>query len=360
MRLLNVRACPREDCTAAANFLQSPFWAEFKERFGWRAFSFFFEYEADSTVREAPLMVLCRRLAGTVSFAYIPWGPPLDYNTDKDSLLTALARALRPLLPPDIAFLRLDPPWYAEGQDVPGLAPPWVKASTSIQAPDTVLLDLRDEPEVILARMKSKWRYNVRLGGKKVTVRQAAQSAAWTDDGEQALACFYTLLRETAARDKIAIHSFDYYRNLFELAGEKGPDIDVRLYLADLAGVPAGTPATLPVAGIITLFRGAEAVYLYGASANEHREVMAPYALQWQAIQDAKNAGALRYDFFGIPPNDNPRHPMAGLYRFKTGFGGTIIHRPGTWDFPYKPFAYRVFSMAEKLRKMLRGLRKRR
>jgi lipid II:glycine glycyltransferase (peptidoglycan interpeptide bridge formation enzyme) len=112
------------------------------------------------------------------------------------------------------------------------------------------------------------------------------------------------------------------------------------------------------LAAIIVLFYGKDATYLYGASSNNKRNLMAPYALQWKAIQDAKEMGCQYYDLFGIPPNDDPNHPMAGLYRFKTGFGGKIVHRPGSWDYPYKPFIYTLFNIAEALRKRLLNLRK--
>jgi lipid II:glycine glycyltransferase (peptidoglycan interpeptide bridge formation enzyme) len=86
---------------------------------------------------------------------------------------------------------------------------------------------------------------------------------------------------------------------------------------------------------------------------------MAPYALQVRAMLDAMEEGCKEYDLFGIPPKEDPLHPMAGLYRFKTGFGGRIIHRPGSWDYPYRPLAMKVFSMLESLRKKLRDSRKR-
>jgi len=87
---------------------------------------------------------------------------------------------------------------------------------------------------------------------------------------------------------------------------------------------------------------------------------MAPYALQWKAMRDAKEYGCTQYDLFGIPPDENPDHPMVGLYRFKTGFGGRIIHRPGSWDYPCKPALYALFCGAERLRKKVRDRRKRR
>jgi lipid II:glycine glycyltransferase (peptidoglycan interpeptide bridge formation enzyme) len=77
-------------------------------------------------------------------------------------------------------------------------------------------------------------------------------------------------------------------------------------------------------------------------------------------MQDARANGCTVYDMFGIPPDTNPDHPMAGLYRFKTGFGGKIIHRPGSWDYPCKPLLYALFRCAERLRKKVRDSRKRR
>jgi lipid II:glycine glycyltransferase (peptidoglycan interpeptide bridge formation enzyme) len=86
---------------------------------------------------------------------------------------------------------------------------------------------------------------------------------------------------------------------------------------------------------------------------------MAPYALQWQAIQDARAAGCTEYDLYGIPPREDPAHPMAGLYRFKTGFGGRIIHRSGSWDYPYRSVRKNLFTAAESLRKFFRSIKKR-
>jgi lipid II:glycine glycyltransferase (peptidoglycan interpeptide bridge formation enzyme) len=86
---------------------------------------------------------------------------------------------------------------------------------------------------------------------------------------------------------------------------------------------------------------------------------MAPYALQVKAMEDAQEAGCEEYDLFGIPPNDDPSHPMAGLYRFKTGFGGRIVHRPGSLDYPCRPLVYRLFRTAETLRKHLWTMKKR-
>jgi lipid II:glycine glycyltransferase (peptidoglycan interpeptide bridge formation enzyme) len=309
-------------------------------------------------------MVIRRRLGPGLSFAYVPWGPelPKDFPKDRQTrtvALAELANALKGFLPKNIAFIRFDPPWFSEGADAPPeLGPPLIHASADVQAPDTVLVNLEGTKETLLARMKHKWRYNSRLALKRgVIIRRP---------DEKGLDAFYSLLRETARRDHISIHNFNYYKTLFSHCQEYQSK-------ANSLNTSQGLPTIVPslhlytaehegeiLAAIVVLFRGREAVYLYGASSNNKRNLMAPYALQVRAMLDAMEAGCKEYDLFGIPPKEEPLHPMAGLYRFKTGFGGRIIHRPGSWDYPCRPLAMKVFSFMESLRKKLRNRRKNR
>jgi lipid II:glycine glycyltransferase (peptidoglycan interpeptide bridge formation enzyme) len=143
-----------------------------------------------------------------------------------------------------------------------------------VQAPDTVIVDLKQSMESLVDGMKQKWRYNSRLALKKgVSVGQASSSE---------LDAFYGLLKETATRDGLAIHGSEYYRALFESSWYSGLKPEIKLYLAEHEGDL--------LAGIVTLFWKREAVYLYGASSNKKRNLMAPYALQLKAMEDAKKA----------------------------------------------------------------------
>jgi len=331
------------------NLLQTAFWGELKSAFGWSSFAF--------KINGSPLLVLVRELGGGNSLAYVPHGPvksELSEISAQWELTAKLAEALKPHLPPSCMFIRFDPPW---GMSCPalssgdrsypeaGLAPKtgFRKALMDIQPPSTVMLDISRTEDEILKGMKSKTRYNIKIAAKKgVTVQTR---------GIEALESWYELYKITAERDKIALHSFDYYRSIFELASEyetstpgRGPELRL------LEAVIEGTIE----AGIIICFQGQgdarRATYLYGASSNNKRNCMPSYALQWEAVKQASAAGCRAYDFFGIPPADDPEHPMHGLYRFKTGFGGEILHRPGCWDYPLKSVRYRAFRTAEKLR----------
>ncbi len=338
-----------KDIGLHSNMLQSSFWGCLKSSFGWRAFAFKIE-DSES------LLVLLRELGAGQSLAYVPHGPMISSDWDA---VTEIAESLRSYLPKSCMFVRFDPPWgvkvpalskdsagYPESELAPpasggassGPYGPYFKANMDIQPPSTVILDLRKPEDELLAGMKSKTRYNIRLSAKKgVEVRTT---------GIEGLPKWYDLYKITAERDKIALHGYDYYEKIFDLASEQAAEgaPELRLLQAVIDDVVE--------AGIITAWQGRpfedrRATYLYGASSNNKRSYMPAYALQWEAIKQAAVAGCTIYDFFGIPPADNPEHPMHGLYRFKTGFGGEILHRPGCWDFPYKKSAYKAFRTLE-------------
>ncbi|MCL2721483.1 MAG: peptidoglycan bridge formation glycyltransferase FemA/FemB family protein [Treponema sp.] len=336
-------------CKDADSFLQSSMWGEFKSRFGWTAKPFQIKLTDQSTDTIFPLLVLCRHLAPGFSFAYVPWGPafPKDFpNEIKPKVMAELSKKLKPFFDRNTVFIRFEPPWHCEENEKQAfLSEDFKKSAATVQAPDTVIINLNQSIDEILSQMKPKWRYNISLAQKKsVKVK--------TGDIQQ-MEIFYKLMEETARRDGIAIHGINYYKTLFDLCknlNNKEKEIDIRLYTAE--------HEEDILAAIIVLFYKKDATYLYGASSNLKRNLMAPYALQWQVIQDAKEIGCKSYDLFGIPPDEDPNHPMAGLYRFKTGFGGQIVHRSGAWDYKYKPLFYSLFNTAEALRKKLRNLKK--
>lgn len=332
----DARACDEE----AATFLQSGFWAAFKGEFGWRSLSF------RVGKGDAPLSVLSRRLFRGASFAYVPRGPaPGAMGDSRVERLAALAGALRPFLPRDCVFLRFDPPWHSTRLETepydpssrPSLGRPFRRAGADVQPPDTAVLSLSGRSdEELLAGMRPKWRYNIRLALKK------GVSVA-SEPPESAVDIFYSLYETTAARDRIALHPKRYYERLFSLAREYGPGApDLRVWVARHEGGP--------LAAIITSCFRDEAVYLYGASSDEKRNLMPAYALQWAAIRAARDAGCKYYDFYGMPPFEDTDHPMAGLYRFKTGFGGEVFHYAGSWDYPMRPALYAGYRAAEALR----------
>ena len=328
------------------NLLQTGFWGAFKRRAGWRPAAFAWQCSGlpespppENPAAPAPqgrFLLLERRLPGGPRIAYIPYGPALPPNLSSPIItefLSALAAALSEQLSPRCFALRFDLIEPASPHAVP--APPLRRAPRRIQPPDSIILNLTPSLEDLLAGMHKKTRYNIRLAEKKgVEIRRFAAHQTAEPLGE-----WYRLSIETARRDRIALHSEDYYRRLFEHAAACPDAVSLSLYMAEHQGDS--------LAGIIVARSGRRAVYLYGASGALKRELMPNHLLQWRALIDARNEGAEEYDFFGIPPADNPDHPMHGLWRFKTGFGGEIVHYLGAWDYPLSPFLYALYTRAE-------------
>ena len=195
-----------------------------------------------------------------------------------------------------------------------------------------------------MARMHSKWRYNIRLSEKKgVKINRYLGNDV---NLSVKIDKFYELTKETNARDGNSSHAKSYYLDLIKSSAEEiasGKDVPViSLYIAEHEGDE--------IASIMTLFSKDEAIYLYGASSNNKRNLMPNHLLQWTAMQDAKEYGSKYYDMYGMPPEGkNENHPMHGLYMFKANFGGKNIHRTGSWDVPVKGI-YGLYSSAEKMR----------
>lgn len=318
------------------SFLQTPFWAEVKAAEGWRPYVF--------DEGEGAVLLLVRTLFRGLAVGYVPFGWDRSPVTAEKAI--RLSRLWKKKTGEPLFLVKWDLPLYTvfskeEGGIDPafdfGIGTPLKKAAAYIQPPDTVWLDLTVGDEALLSGMHKKTKYNIRYAQKSgVTVRVAANDE---------LTAWYRLYRVTAERDKIAIHSEAYYRRVLETGAPielKDERPALRLYLAEHEGDL--------LAGIIVLFYKEKAIYLYGASSNTKRNLMPAYLLQWQAIRDARDCGCTGYDFYGIPPTNDPNHPMHGLYRFKTGFGGALIHRSGVYDAPVRPVVYRVFRWAEKLR----------
>jgi len=129
---------------------------------------------------------------------------------------------------------------------------------------------------------------------------------------------------------------------------ELGPE-RCKLYLAEFEGEI--------IAGIIVTFFGDMAIYYFGASGNAHRNVMAPYLLQWVAMRFAKARGIKWYDFLGIAPLDengevDEKHAWAGVTEFKRKFGGVTVNylpaRELVYDWP--------MFLALRLKKWLNGI----
>ena len=341
-----------------ASLLQSWRWGEFKRSSGWSPSRLVMGEGAPDGRRTLEPRIAAQllvrsvpRLPIPVSVAYIPRGPVLlapdpDERTEAAFWQAVHSEARRR----GAIFLKVEPNVHL-GADLSKagvdarMARFGFEPAGRLQPARTIMLDINKDDDALLKAMKPKTRYNLRLSQRRgVQVRKAVT----TGD----LQAFYSLLEVTGERDEFGIHTAEYYRDLWEIFGPEGND-SLLLLLAEHPDEAQRDEG--PIAALLALRFGREAIYMYGASANRGREHMPNYLLQWEAMKWAREHGCDVYDFWGIPdpPSEeggddevsptNARSGLRGVYWFKKGFGGREVEYPGAYDFIYNPFLYKAW-----------------
>ena len=326
-----------------AHALQTWQWGQVKAQVGWQSHPLVWRDEEGTVCAGALMLQRSIQTGGfglKMSVMYIPRGPMLDYgNTPlaKQVLddLQAYARhegAIFLKIDPALVLAHGDPGTDKEMANTIGLSfredlirRGWVFSDDQIQYRNTVVVGLRDDEDTLLAQMKSKTRYNIRLAERRgVTVRVG---------GVEDIDLLYRMYAHTSIRDDFLIRGKDYYALVWRTFFEAGLGEPL---IAEVDGEPVGA---------VVIFRfGGKAWYLYGMSLDEHREKMFTYRLQWEAMLRAKAAGCTLYDLWGAPDEFNENDPMWGVYRFKEGFGGTVLQTLGAWDYPVRPVIYQLYN----------------
>ena len=309
-----------------AHILQTPSWATFKSHFGWDV--------SWVVCQNTGAQILFNKLPLGFSWAYLPKGP---VGINWDQLWPFVHRECRRK---NAVFLKVEPDGWAGESG-------WIEqnmekssfrsSSHQIQPARSLVVDLDSPEEEILSWMKQKTRYNIRLAARKGVEVKPAQGEP------DAIRKFHYLLKTTGERDTFAVHNLAYYQKAYETFYPAG---QCELFFAEAENIL--------LAAIMVFATGGRSWYLYGASSNFHRNLMAPYAVQWKAMQWARSKGCSTYDLWGVPDQDyeklesefmQRKDGLWGVYRFKRGFGGQLKRSTGTWDRVYNPFLYLFYLL---------------
>lgn len=327
-----------------AHVLQCWAWGDFKTKYHWRPARYAWNDDAGQTLALAQVLqrrLIVRGLRALTSVMYCPRGPVFDWSRmDLWSLVLSRLRSLA--LASGAVFLKIDPEVPvdevagSEAMPEPATANAvaetlakagWRRSKEEIQFRNTLVLDLRRSEVELLEAMKQKTRYNIRLAERHgVSVRLGG-----TGDFD----LLYRMYAVTSQRDGFVIRPPEYYKDAWA-------DF-IALGLAQpLVAEVSGTP----VAALIVYRFGPRAWYFYGMSTERHREKMPNHLLQWAAVRWAKSQGCTTYDFWGAPEQLDPKDAMWGVYRFKLGFGATLVRTLGAWDYVVRPAMYWIYHVA--------------
>jgi peptidoglycan pentaglycine glycine transferase (the first glycine) len=325
------------------HLLQTWEWAQVKAAYGWKPLPLISDHATAMILKR---QVLSRSFAARLSILYVPKGPLFNASNAGAQIqaiadLELFARQKRAILikiDPDVVLGAGLPGQDGANEDEAGLRfqsdlarRGWRFSESQVQFRNTVIADLRQPQAELLARMKPKTRYNIRLAEKKgVSVRTGT-----LDD----LPMLYRMYAETSVRDGFVIRDEAYYQTVW------------RTFMRPCtAGVcPWAEPLVAEVdgeavAGLFVFYFAGRAYYLHGMSSAAHREKMPNYLLQWEAIKRAQDRGCEGYDLWGAPDDFDESDPMWGVYRFKEGLGGRVIRTMGAWDYPASPLWHKAYT----------------
>ncbi len=297
------------------SLLQSQKWGEFRQSQGWQA------------DRVDDILVLGRKLFLGKSFLY---SPEVDWD-DKKNLSIFIENTKKIAEKNKSIFFRLEILDEFDEEIVQKLKKnAFIKAFEEVQPEYRHIIDIGKSKDEILGQMKEKGRYNIRL----------AQRHDITIEKSNNIAEFYEIFLQTAKRNGFDIRPKEYFEKMLAILSPDG-----------LAELLVARYQNKTVAAEIVSYFGQTASYLYGASSNEDRNLMAPYLLHWETMRRAKERGCKYYDLLAVNPEDNENHKYVGIGRFKRQFGGRTIHLVGSWDLVYQPFWYKIFKIAEQVRR---------
>jgi lipid II:glycine glycyltransferase (peptidoglycan interpeptide bridge formation enzyme) len=341
---------------SGSHLLQTSEWAQVKKMNGWQPMPYvWYGHHSDGSCDENNIDAAAMILRKEISFAGVTTKIGIFYSP-KGPLLNWSDHVIRQRVEKDLEnfthqnagiFIKIDPD-VALGDGIPGSTEAveyesgmvtmdelkqrgWRFSSDQIQFRNTVMVDLSPSEDEILARMKQKTRYNIRLASKKgITVRHGT-----IED----LPMLYRMYAETSIRDGFVIRSQNYYSKVWSEFMNIKPSDSSPKAVPLIAEVDCE-----PVAAVFVYHFSDRAYYIYGMSREIHREKMPNHLLQWEAMRYAKTMGCRQYDLWGAPDSFAEEDPMWGVYKFKEGLGGDVVRTLGAWDYAPHPLWYKLYS----------------
>lgn len=315
------------------SFLHSWNWGQVNELLGYKPIRIGF-YQKE-VLKGVSLMILQKAKRGP--HFLIPGGPLIDWK-NKD-LVEVFLKATRDIaIREKVWFVRVRPEildTYEARQSFKSLG--FISAPMHLHAEQTWVLNIDKDKEDLLKGMRKSTRYLVRKSlnsGLTFHESQDPKDISFLKD----------LQEETVERHKFVGFSEKIFSSQLATFGKNN---EARLFLVK-------KQKKVLVAAII-IFYGGAAYYHHSASSFESRRTPASYFLQWKVIEKAQIRGCKYYNFWGIAPNDDPKHRFAGVTLFKKGFGGERIDWLHAQDLPVSNLYWLTFIF-ETGRRIIRRL----
>ncbi len=313
-------------------FLQSWQWGIFNEKMGNEIYRLGV-YDTEKLVGIAMLYIMNAKRG---RYLFCPNGPLIDWTNIQQ--IDALLKYLKEIAKKEkVNAIRLSP-IEENNEDIKSMFKyrGFRNAPMHIHQEISWILDITFSEEDLIKSMKKSTRYSIRKAVKDGVSVIASNKSVDLDK-------FYNMHLKTVKRHKFVPFSREYIENEFGIFAKD-----------DKALIYTAMYNNQPIASAFVIFSNGSAYYHHGASINEYRSIPAAELIQWEAIREAKRRGMSWYNFWGIAPENKPKHPWTGLTKFKQGFGGFAQHYLPTQDLPLTKWYFFGFVI-DTIRKYKRG-----
>ena len=303
---------------SGGHHLQTSLWAQVKATAGWQAIRIIITQEARIV---AGMQILARSLPYVGAIGYLSKGPLIAENDPCiiRLIFDALAQVSKTHR---LVYLTIQPPNNNEGLAQHLVDEGFRLSSVNLAPTATVLIDLTQDIDQIMANMSAKTRYNVRLSQRKgITVREGTA---------QDLNTYYRILVETGRRQNFSPYPKHYFTEMWRILSPHG---HIKLFLAELEGDVVAAQLTVPF--------GDTVINKLSVWSGQHGNCRPNEAIQMAVIVWAKSQGYHYYDLEGIKPSAArvvlggvplPANLKQTVTSFKLGFGGEVTLFPEAYD----------------------------
>ncbi len=307
--------------------IQSWAWGQFRQKMGAQVDRFIIEKSAGEVFfYQLPLLPFTIGHCPKVNFI----------NQNLIDHLTLLGQKRKAL------FIKIEPHLLANQEREKKLIGWGLKRGKEIFSQYTMIVDLTQSKDQLLAGFNSKTRYNIRLAKRKgVKIIE--------DNSPAAFRIYWQLTKKTTARQGFYAHNYQYHEKMWQTMSQAGI---AHLFRAEFQKETLAT---------WILFKFKDGLYYpYGASSRKNRQVMPSNLLMWEAILFGKKNGCRQFDLWGTPgPNPKKTDPWYGFHRFKAGYSPEIIKLVGAYDLVIRPGLYQLYQTSYYLRRQFLKLKTR-
>ena len=281
------------------SFLSSWEWTEFQEKSWKEVLKFWIYDEKNQLVWILPLIV---NKAKRWTYLFSPHTPLIKKWVDFFEVLEKISDQLKKIWKEKNAnFIRFNSPVKNLKENKKSFEKLWfINAPMHEHAEDTHLLDLTLTEEELFQNIRKKDRYYVNRA-----IKEWVEVIKWNIEEHKKILADLHLKHSK----KVGYHPFSkkFINYLYEVFWENINTISARF--------------NWEVESILMTIKFWKTCVYYIATSDIKSPKFSPnYLCQWEAIKQAKEDWCEIYNFWWVSPDDNPKHPIAWVTKFKRKF----------------------------------------